>query len=203
MGTAPGPPSAQSPFQSPRAALPPRSPGRSAAVRGAGARPDRSGSRRQRAPGLSERSRSGGEKGCILSIPSSHEEQAPRQLPGEDAPATATRESLAPRNCGPFPTAVPRPFAARFYHERKVLSVVSFAPPLAPDLAWKGRRGPGGMEKGGSYLLLIYLFSSFLPQVAMVIPSSLSLRTRGDGHPSVNTPVPSATRVPRGRLSPP
>lgn len=47
------------------------------------------------------------------------------------------------------------------------------------------------MEEGGSYLPLIYLFSSFLPQVAMVIPSSLSLRTRRDGHPSVNTPVPS------------
>lgn len=157
MGTAPGPASAQSPFQSPRAALPPRSPGRSAAVRGAGAGPDRSGSRRQRAPRLSERSRSGGEKGCILSIPSSHEEQAPRQLPGEDAPATATRESLAPRNCGPFPTAVPRPFAARFYHERKSFVRGIFRSTFGTGPGLEGTARTGGNGKGGE-LSPTYLF---------------------------------------------
>lgn len=95
-----------------------------------------------------------------------------------------------------FPTALSGPFSARFNHETKLLSVVSFSPPSAPDLAGKGRRGPGAVEEGGSSPLFIYLFRAFLPQVAMVIPSSLSLPTRGDGHPSVNTPVCPGEAVP-------
>lgn len=100
--------------------------------------------------------------------------------------------------CGdPFPAAAPSHFNA-FTTSGKFCLRYLFSPPpplFATGLGRKGEAaaaGAGGGE-GGSYLLLIYLFSSFLPQVAMVIQSSLSLRRRGDGQPLHETPpVPSA-----------
>lgn len=90
--------------------------------------------------------------------------------------------------CGdPFPTAAPCHFNA-FTTSRKfcLRYLFSPSPPLfATGLGRKGEAAAAGAGggAGGSYLLLIYLFSSFLPQVAMVIQSSLSLRRRGDGQP--------------------
>lgn len=213
MEASPGFLSAEFPFQSRRASLfcASRAPPPLSAVLERG----RTGPAAEgRAPGLAERSRSREGKGGTLSILSSHEERAPKQLSGEDAAATAMRESPAPPKLRSLPHRSTRLLAARFHHERKVLSVVSFSPPLAPDLAWKGRRGPGGVEEGGSYPLLIYLFSSFLPQVAMVIPSSLSLRTRraplrehprplrhpcppGEAVPSLTALIPASGSSPR------
>lgn len=78
-------------------------------------------------------------------------------------------------------------------------------PALRWDLAGQGRWWREPAEgKGGSYFLLIYLFSSFLPQVAMVIPSSLSLPSRGDGHPlreKPSVPTAPAAAFPHQRLN--
>lgn len=77
--------------------------------------------------------------------------------------------------------------------------------PLRWDLGGQGMRWrETGEGKGGSYFLLIYLFSSFLPQVAMVIPSSLSLPSRGDGYPlreQPSVPTAPAAAFPHQRLN--
>lgn len=66
-----------------------------------------------------------------------------------------------------------------------------FLPTFGTGPGREGAAAGAGGGEGGSYLLLIYLFSSFLPQVAMVIPSSLSLRSKWDGHPfASSTPSP-------------
>lgn len=169
-GAFPGPPGAEFPFRSPRAALCPR------CARASRARP---ALRRRcprcwsapgaegRAPGLPESSGEQGSILSILSILSSREEQAPRQLPFPEK-MLRPRRSGSPRLPETATSRPPRPFAASFCHERKVLSVLSLSPPFgtAPGLEGTVRAGAGWggeWKKGGviSYLF-IYLAPSSL-----------------------------------------
>lgn len=119
------------------------------------------------------------------------------------------RAPASPRLCAEIPSP-PRPPASLTLlpREESFVCDISSPPLFATGLGRKGEAaaaGAGGGE-GGSYLLLIYLFSSFLPQVAMVIQSSLSLRRREDGQPlREQPPVPSAPAalLPQRRPFPP
>lgn len=152
--------------------------------------------------GAGERA-AGGRAGTAIS---SDVELAPRQLrppaaAGEEASGTATRGHLAPCNRGSLSPvwqslprygslALRRPLSPR--EESLVCGI--FPPTFGTGPGREGAAAGAGGGEGGSNLLFIYLFSSFLPQVAMVIPSSLSLRSRGDGYPFVSIPLPLRSR---------
>lgn len=106
--------------------------------------------------------------------------------------ASDSPQPRLPEPCGaaPSPPRSPSPSPPFLPGEKSFVCGI-FLPTFGTGPGREGTVAGAGGGEGGSYLLLIYLFSSFLPQVAMVIPSSLSLKSRGDGHPFVSsTPSP-------------